>query len=198
MKRNLAEYSSDLDRSSSLEPGDDQTFPIEKRACSEEAIAATCARSISVSSSRLTSSEYGSREQRIFTQVLTPPGQTLMLEAEKLHPSILSTDPSFYEYSIFHFDCTVQPCGRRHFEQWAASLGDDLARYVRRLRFTVAISPRGDVEVPHEIDILVERGALACDVPDMVLRKKLARVDEQCVGAGFGVNGLIAIGRAIL
>lgn len=197
MKRDLAEYSSDLDWNS-LPPEAESTFlpSADKRARSEEFNVPGCS-GLTLSDKALSSPHTGA-QTKILTRVIDPQGQSYLLNREQLHPPKLSKDPTFYEYSTFHFDFTSPALGRKHFEQWAASLRGDLIRHVRRLKFTVVGPPGAPLEIPHDVEVLVQRGALTCDEPDAVLRKKLARVDEQCVGAGSGVNGLIAIGRAMV
>jgi len=203
MKRNLDEYSSDLDRSSPLPEQDDLVaLPAEKRARPEESAVPGSLRSSSVLSDGTPPPAKDGAQPELLAKITAPNGYDYVLNASQLHSSNLSKDPAFYEYSIFHFDFTLPSDGRKHFEQWAASLGDELARHVKRLKFTV-VGPPGyhaetPLEIPHDEEVLVQRGALTCNEPDAVLRKRLARVDEQCVGAGFGVNGLIAIGRAMI
>lgn len=201
MKRNLAEYSSDFDWSSPPLEENITLPPADKRERSEEVTIPGCSRSSSILSDVDPKFAISVTQSEVLTRVTTPDEQSYLLNADQLRPSALSSDPSFYEHSTFHFDFTTLPSGRKHFEQWAASLGDELARHVRRLKFTV-VGPPGyqaetPLEIPHDVEVLVQRGGLTCNEPDPVLRKKLAHVDEHCVGAGFGVNGLIAIGRVI-
>lgn len=199
MKRDLAEYSSDLDWSSPPpETESNSLLPADKRARSEEINVSGCSRyTCALPGATPTFAPAGVQTENL-TRVIDPQGRSHLLDSEQLHPSKLSKDPTFYEYSTFHFDFTSPALARKHFEQWAASLRDDLARHVKRLKFTVVGPPGAPLEIPRDVEFLVQRGALTWNEPDAVLRKKLARADEQCVGAGFGVNGLIAIGRAMV
>jgi len=192
MKRRLTEYSSDLDTSSPLgTPDDAASTPLDKRARSEERNATCYTPSFNHADDGVYKSQQATDDALPLTKVTVQDGQSLLLTPQELHPSNLPSDPDFYSTTIFHFDFASALTGRKNYEQWAASLGDELARHVRMLKFTL-VKP---LEMPHEAEVSVLRGSLTYDDPSAVLRKNLARVDEQCVGTGFGVNGLIATGR---
>lgn len=132
MKRDLAEYSSDLDwSSSSPEAGDTYLLLADKRARSEEFNVPGCPGSTLILSDKAVSSAFTGARTEILTRVITPQGQDHLLNPSQLHPSKLSRDPTFFFLSTFHFDLTSPASGRKHFEQWAASLGNDLARHVK-------------------------------------------------------------------
>lgn len=134
----------------------------------------------------------------------------------KIPASVQSHLPEFYESVTFVFDFTTPHLGRQHFERWAGSLGNELCNHLRRLKFRLPDASDEATFVgdgPLEACVAVSRGALCCSLEresaieggrqsvlpamEKLLDRKLAKVDEGTPGSGFGVNGIVAIGRAM-